>query len=187
MQASLLDRITADPEIFGGKPIIRGTVNFRGAHPQPIGARRTLMPFWLIIRNCRPKTSAPARLRARHCLKHSHRRGTGTASVRFVDRCAGRRLATASGKAHVRKSSGPTRRRGAAANCCARNPHLNTIDTDGAFVWAAHAGIIRMPDVPADRRIELMRQILSDYTEAEIGGAMITVTGSRIRFSRRPD
>ena len=24
MQASLLDRITADPEIFGGKPIIRG-------------------------------------------------------------------------------------------------------------------------------------------------------------------
>lgn len=67
---------------------------------------------------------------------------------------------------------------------------LVTIDTDfGALVYvggAAHAGIVRLPDVPAERRISLMRQILTDHSEAEIAGAMITVAGNRIRFSRRP-
>jgi predicted nuclease of predicted toxin-antitoxin system len=67
---------------------------------------------------------------------------------------------------------------------------LITIDTDfGALVYltgAAHAGIIRLPDVPAERRIALMAQILGGRTEAEISGAMITVTGNRIRYSRPP-
>jgi hypothetical protein len=40
--------------------------------------------------------------------------------------------------------------------------------------------------VAATRRIALMEQILAGRTEAEMSGAMITVTGSRIRFSRRP-
>jgi len=65
---------------------------------------------------------------------------------------------------------------------------LITIDTDfGALVYlagAAHSGIIRLPDVPAARRIVLMEQILASHTAEEISGAIVTVTGSRMRFSR---
>jgi predicted nuclease of predicted toxin-antitoxin system len=65
---------------------------------------------------------------------------------------------------------------------------LVTIDTDfGTLVYlsgAAHAGIIRLPDVPAARRIALMEQILTSKTETEIAGAIITASDSRIRFSR---
>jgi predicted nuclease of predicted toxin-antitoxin system len=65
---------------------------------------------------------------------------------------------------------------------------LVTIDTDfGTLVYlsgAAHAGIIRLPDVPATRRIALMEQILTSKTETEIAGAIITASDSRIRFSR---
>lgn len=66
---------------------------------------------------------------------------------------------------------------------------LVTIDTDfGTLVYvggAAHAGIIRLPDVPASRRIALMDQILMRHDEAELSGAIVTVRGSRIRYSRR--
>ena len=65
---------------------------------------------------------------------------------------------------------------------------LVTIYTDfGTLVYlsgAAHAGIIRLPDVPAARRIALMEQILTSKTETEIAGAIITASDSRIRFSR---
>jgi predicted nuclease of predicted toxin-antitoxin system len=67
---------------------------------------------------------------------------------------------------------------------------LVTIDTDfGTLVYvsgAAHAGIIRLPDVPADARIKLMDQILTRHDEPELAGAIVTVRGTRIRFSRGP-
>jgi len=66
---------------------------------------------------------------------------------------------------------------------------LVTIDTDfGTLVYlvgAPHAGIIRLPDVPVNARISLMQQILAEHSEAELIGAIVTVSGSRIRFSRR--
>jgi predicted nuclease of predicted toxin-antitoxin system len=66
---------------------------------------------------------------------------------------------------------------------------LITLDTDfGALIHLraqAHAGLIRLPDVPAARRIELMAQILADHPEAELSHALVTVKGSRIRISRR--
>ena len=62
-----------------------------------------------------------------------------------------------------------------------------TIDTDfGALVYlagATHAGIIRLPDVPAAARISLMDQILARHGEADLASAVITVKGSRIRFT----
>lgn len=65
---------------------------------------------------------------------------------------------------------------------------LVTIDTDfGTLVYlvgAAHAGIIRLPDVPAATRIGLMEQILARHGEADLTSAIVTVTGSRIRFTR---
>jgi hypothetical protein len=63
-----------------------------------------------------------------------------------------------------------------------------TIDTDfGALVYlagAAHAGIIRLPDVPSPARIALMEQILARHGEMDLASAIVTVKGSRIRFTR---
>lgn len=65
---------------------------------------------------------------------------------------------------------------------------LVTIDTDfGALVYlagAAHAGIIRLPDVPSPARIALMEQILARHGEMNLASAIVTVKGSRIRFTR---
>jgi predicted nuclease of predicted toxin-antitoxin system len=118
--------------------------------------------------------------------------------VRFlVDRCAGRRLANwLRQQGHdVRDARDEVADPGDAALlrvAVAERRALITIDTDfGTLVYlagAAHAGIIRLPDVPARSRIALVEQILLGWTEAEIGSAMIIVTGNRIRFSRRqPD
>ena len=63
-----------------------------------------------------------------------------------------------------------------------------TIDTDfGALVYlagAAHAGIIRLPDVPSPARIARMEQILARHGEMDLASAIVTVKGSRIRFTR---
>ena len=65
---------------------------------------------------------------------------------------------------------------------------LVTIDKDfGALVYlagAAHAGIIRLPDVPAPARIALIEQILARHGEVDLASAIVTVKGSRIRFTR---
>jgi len=116
--------------------------------------------------------------------------------VRFlVDRCAGRRLTEwLRQQGHdVRDARDERPDPGDAAllQIAAEEQRvLVTIDTDfGALIYvtgAAHAGIIRLPDVPARTRIALMEQILVGREEADIAGAIITVTGSRIRFSRPP-
>ncbi len=63
-----------------------------------------------------------------------------------------------------------------------------TIDTDfGALVLVAgaqHAGLVRLPDVPAAARIALMEQILARHSEADLADGIVTVRGSRIRYSR---
>jgi predicted nuclease of predicted toxin-antitoxin system len=65
---------------------------------------------------------------------------------------------------------------------------LVTIDSDfAALVYrfgAAHAGIVRLPDVPVAPRIALMADLLARYGD-QLAGAVVTVRGSRIRFSRK--
>jgi hypothetical protein len=51
---------------------------------------------------------------------------------------------------------------------------------------AAHRGIVRLPDVPAARRIELVERLLRDHTQELADGAILTVRGERIRISRLP-
>jgi predicted nuclease of predicted toxin-antitoxin system len=67
---------------------------------------------------------------------------------------------------------------------------LVTIDTDfGTLLHArtaAHAGLIRLPDVPAAARIALMAQILLDHSAVELSQSIVTVSGQRIRISRPP-
>jgi predicted nuclease of predicted toxin-antitoxin system len=115
--------------------------------------------------------------------------------LRFlVDRCAGRRLAAwLSGQGHdvleVRALGRDPGDAALLALAATEDRVLVTIDTDfGALVYVrqqAHAGLIRLPDVPAARRIELIAQILADHGHAELSRAVVTVKGSRIRISRR--
>jgi predicted nuclease of predicted toxin-antitoxin system len=115
--------------------------------------------------------------------------------LRFlVDRCAGRRLAEwLRGQGHdvlevraLGRDPGDAALLRLAAN---EGRVLITIDTDfGALIHVraqAHAGLIRLPDVPAARRIDLMAQILVDHAADELSRAVVTVKGSRIRISRR--
>jgi predicted nuclease of predicted toxin-antitoxin system len=63
-----------------------------------------------------------------------------------------------------------------------------TIDSDfGTLIFrdsAAHAGLVRLPDVPSEQRIALMNDVLTRHAEALTAGAVVTVRGDRIRVSR---
>lgn len=67
---------------------------------------------------------------------------------------------------------------------------LVTMDKDfGKFVFveqARHCGMIRLPDVPADKRILLMEKVLMDYARELSEQSVVTVRGGRIRTSRPP-
>ena len=67
---------------------------------------------------------------------------------------------------------------------------LVTIDTDfGALVYVQavpHAGLIRLPDVPAAERIRLLLQVLERHAEALKAHAIITVRSGRIRVAYPP-
>ena len=64
---------------------------------------------------------------------------------------------------------------------------LVTLDTDfGTLIYETghvHRGIVRLPDVPAGMRIELMRQVLDRHGRELEAGAVITVRGDKIRIS----
>lgn len=110
----------------------------------------------------------------------------------FVDRCAGRRLAEwlhqqGHDVREARESSPDPGDTALLRLAAGERRILVTIDTDfGTLVYlagAAHAGIIRLPDVPAATRIVLM-EILAHQGEADLASAIVTVKGSRIRFTR---
>jgi predicted nuclease of predicted toxin-antitoxin system len=65
-----------------------------------------------------------------------------------------------------------------------------TIDTDfGQLVYldkASHSGIIRLPDVPSERRIALMQALLREHSQELEAGAIITIKGERVRISKSP-
>jgi predicted nuclease of predicted toxin-antitoxin system len=113
----------------------------------------------------------------------------------LVDRCAGRRLAEwlrQEGHAVVE-----SRERGRDPGdrtlldwAAAEGRVLVTIDTDfGKLVFAdrmPHCGVVRLPDVPAARRLELMRRVLGAHAADLEAGAIVTVRGGRIRVSWPP-
>ncbi len=117
--------------------------------------------------------------------------------MRFlVDRCAGRRLA-----AWLREQGhdvAESRERGPDPGdrvllewAAVEDRVLVTMDKDfGEFIFtegASHAGLVRLPDVPAERRIALMRRVLADYEGELSAGSVVTVRGGRIRISRPPE
>jgi len=112
----------------------------------------------------------------------------------LVDRCAGHRLAEwlrTQGHDVVEVSGlGPDPGDQAIIGMAAReNRILVTIDTDfGRLIYGGseHAGLIRLPDVPAGPRIQLLADVFRRHADDIASGAVITVRSGRIRVSRPP-
>ena len=114
--------------------------------------------------------------------------------MRFlIDRCAGRVIADwlrAAGHDVVEASE-----RGAdpgdrvLLECAAAESRvLVTIDTDfGQLLFlhkVAHSGLVRLPDVPAVQRVEIMNDLLTRFSQDLEDRAIITVRGGRVRISK---
>src|SRR5438552_8604809 len=64
---------------------------------------------------------------------------------------------------------------------------LITIDTDfGQLVFLegqSHSGLIRLPDVPSNERLEILKELLERFRNELEAHAIITVRGAKIRIS----
>lgn len=67
---------------------------------------------------------------------------------------------------------------------------LITIDTDfGELIYlreVPHAGLVRLPDVPAEDRIALVSEVIQHHRRALEDRAVVTLRGGRIRISHPP-
>ena len=116
--------------------------------------------------------------------------------MRFlIDRCAGRRIADwLRSKEHdvvEARELGPDPGDRALLDQAAREKRiLVTIDTDfGKLIHlndVPHTGLVRLPDVPAQRCITLIAGLIEHHAEALESGTIVTVSGERIRISRLP-
>ncbi|MDE0044346.1 MAG: DUF5615 family PIN-like protein [bacterium] len=114
--------------------------------------------------------------------------------MRFlVDRCAGKRLAAwLLDRGHdvlEARALGPDPGDEALLERAeAEDRILVTLDTDfGELVFLQgirHAGLVRLPDVPAERRIALMNELIGRHRQALESGKVITIRDGRIRISQ---
>jgi len=113
----------------------------------------------------------------------------------LVDRCAGKRLAhwlRREGHDVLESPSlGPDPGDFALLEIAAReNRILITIDTDfGELIFRekiSHAGMVRLPDLPAEERILIFETLLKEHPREMESGAVITVRGNRVRISFHP-
>lgn len=113
----------------------------------------------------------------------------------LIDRCAGRRLAEwlrrrGHDVVESRERGSDPGDRALLEWAAHEGRVLVTLDKDfGEFVFveqARHCGLIRLPDVPADRRILLMEKVLRDHDRELSEQSVITIRGGRIRISRFP-
>lgn len=113
----------------------------------------------------------------------------------LVDLCAGHRLAEwLKQRGHdvleSREKSALLADRAILEWATAESRILVTIDKDfGEFIFLegkGHCGLVRLPDVPVERRIALMSKILADHSDDLLAQAVVTVRGERIRISRPP-
>lgn len=116
--------------------------------------------------------------------------------MRFlIDRCAGRLLADwlrTQGHDVVESCElGPDPGDRALLELAAQETRiLVTIDTDfGELIYLEHiphAGLIRLPDVPAHERELIIQELLTRYETGLLDASIITVRGGRIRISKGP-
>ena len=111
----------------------------------------------------------------------------------LVDRCAGRRLAEwLRGRGHdvieARELGPDPGDRVLLERAKAECRILITIDTDfGKLVHlhgVPHAGLVRLPDVPAEQRIEVTAELIEHHGGALEAQAVVTVRDGRLRISR---
>ena len=114
----------------------------------------------------------------------------------LVDRCAGRRLAEwlreqghdAAESAERGEDPGDAVILGWAAS---EQRILVTMDKDfGELVFKdrqTHFGLVRLPDVPVEARIDIMKSLLEEQEEALSSRAVVTVRGGRVRISLTSD
>lgn len=111
----------------------------------------------------------------------------------LVDRCAGRRLADwLHSKGHdvieARELGPDPGDRALLERAEAEGRILITIDTDfGKLVHLhriPHAGLVRLPDVPAQQRIDVTAELIEHHGEALEAQAVVTVRDGRLRISR---
>ena len=115
--------------------------------------------------------------------------------MRFlIDRCAGRRLAEwlreqGHDVVEAHELGDDPGDRALLGHAAEDGRILVTVDTDfGELVYlqsVPHAGLVRLPDVPAERRIALMNALLERYRKALEAQAVITLRGERVRVSWR--
>lgn len=110
----------------------------------------------------------------------------------MVDRCAGTRLAEwlrAEGHDVVEsRERGPDPGDATLLDWAWRECRvLVTIDTDfGKLIFrdkVRHAGLVRLPDVPATTRIAIIQQVIERFGEELGKGGVVTVRGARIRVT----
>ena len=116
--------------------------------------------------------------------------------VKFLtDRCVGRRLAewlrTAGHDVLEARHLGPDPGdRALLELAVAEERILITIDTDfGELIYlhnVPHAGLIRLPDAPAEQRIRLMAEVIERHRRALERLAVVTIRGARVRISYPP-
>jgi predicted nuclease of predicted toxin-antitoxin system len=114
--------------------------------------------------------------------------------VKFlVDRCAGRRLAEwLRGQGHdvleSREQGDDPGDDAILQRAASENRILVTMDKDfGALVFEeqkAHSGLVRLPDVPAERRIELMAALLQEHSDGSYRAQSLPC-GAAVCGSRR--
>lgn len=113
----------------------------------------------------------------------------------LIDRCAGRLLADwllKQGHDVVEsRELGPDPGDRALLDWAAKEARiLVTIDTDfGQLIYVenlSHAGLIRLPDVPARERQLILQDLIMRYGNDLLDAAIITVRGGRIRISKGP-
>lgn len=113
----------------------------------------------------------------------------------LVDRCAGKQLADwlrQNGHDVLEsRELGPDPGDRILLEIAAREKRiLVTIDTDfGSFVFQegmAHTGIVRLPDVPSDKRIAIFTELFTRHAIDLESGTIITIRGNRIRISQSP-
>jgi predicted nuclease of predicted toxin-antitoxin system len=117
--------------------------------------------------------------------------------MRFlIDRCAGSRIA-----AWLRSQGHDVveaRQRGADPGdrallewAAEESRILITIDTDfGQLIFLerhCHCGLIRLPDVPSEQRIEIVRDLIDRFPNELEARAIVTVRGGKIRISGSPE
>ena len=113
----------------------------------------------------------------------------------LVDRCAGARLAdwlrhNGHNVLEARSLGADPGDQALLELAASANRVLITIDSDfGELIYlrhAAHAGLIRLPDVPAPQRIELVAEVINRHRQALERHAVVTIRGARIRVSYPP-